>query len=131
MKNRRYILVTEGLAVATAGVVGAILLHRHRVTHHRWECMNNLRQIDSCKELWASWRGAAHTNGTPVVWEEISIFLKGGRSGVYCPDDPDRSFDTSYDPGVIGEAPKCRINPGTHVFQGEPFRVHDKPSAIH
>jgi len=80
----------------------------------RKACMNNLRQLAGGKGSMSI--AYALTNGTVIGWADIDPYVKGGTNMIFCPLDPHRSCATSYDLGVIGEVPVCRIDPSHNEY---------------
>jgi hypothetical protein len=61
--------------------------------------MNNLREIDGKKQMWAMDTG--HTNGTVMTPAEVDKYVLGDR--IRCPSGG------TYTVGAIGEAPTCSL----------------------
>src|SRR5688572_2327329 len=80
-------------------------------------CINNLRQIESAKQLWALETRATST--TIPATTDIQPYLGRGTAGTapVCPADSARTFASSYDPGDLSAAARCLIVAGTHVLQ--------------
>lgn len=75
-------------------------------------CINNLRQLKLAKEQWALENNKSDTD-TPTA-ANLDPYIKGGTSGLICPQDPGKSFNTSYTINNIATNPTCKINPSEH-----------------
>lgn len=62
-------------------------------------CVNNMRQLDSAKEMVALDKGYA--TGTKITEEEVKEYLKNGFSGLVCPKGG------SYTINPLGQNPSC------------------------
>jgi prepilin-type N-terminal cleavage/methylation domain-containing protein len=89
-----------------------------RATSQMNTCINNLRQIDGAKQQWATETGRTAT-ALPTS-EDIRPYLNrepGTLEGLRCPQDPAKSFATSYTVGNMTTCPVCNIQPTTHLFK--------------
>jgi hypothetical protein len=79
-------------------------------------CINNLRLIDGAKSQWAMEHNKQITD-TPTA-SDIQPYMGHGPHVELpvCPNDPKRSFATSYSPNNVGSKPVCRIMPTNHVL---------------
>lgn len=79
-------------------------------------CINNLRQIDAAKDMFALEKGG--TNGMAVTWDDISPYIKDAPGRCFCPSaaPADRSLK-NYRLGAIGEEPACLVDP-RHTLGG-------------
>lgn len=87
---------------------------RARSTSQMNACISNLSQLDAAK---TSWSTAMHASPGVVPGDtEIQPFLGRGTGGTlpYCPSDPTRNFDNSYNLQPINTLPTCRIQ-GTNA----------------
>ena len=77
-------------------------------------CIINLRLIDAAKQQWALENNKQNSD-TPTA-EDIKPYLGRGPAGElpFCPNDPARSFATSYSINNIGTKPTCKIEPAIH-----------------
>ena len=64
-------------------------------------CINNLRQIDGAKQMWALEHRKEQAD-TPTP-QDINPYLKGGFESMHCP------AGGSYSIGSVGEVPTCSI----------------------
>jgi prepilin-type N-terminal cleavage/methylation domain-containing protein len=91
---------------------------RARANSQRSACINNIRQIDAAKQQWATETG--RTVSAIPTSAEITPYLNrepGTLDGLYCPQDPNKSFATSYTVGDLGTRPACNIQPTTHIIE--------------
>jgi prepilin-type N-terminal cleavage/methylation domain-containing protein len=80
-------------------------------------CINNLRQIDAAKQQWATETGRTAT-AMPSS-SQIRPYLNrepGTLEGLRCPQDPARTFGTSYTIGDMSTSPACNIQPASHAL---------------
>jgi len=101
-------------AVFFIGLLAAIAIPSFVKARHAAQeklCENNVRQIEHVKAALALERDAKPGDTLPV--EEVKEFLgqseAGGRT-MCCPKDPQKSFETSYEIGVVGEGAACRFH---------------------
>jgi len=101
MKARWPFLVIAGVTVWVAlsfvFMWPPILTVRQTGSAHA--CLNNLRQIDGAKKVWA--HSAAKSDGDRVIVEEVNAFIKGGSP--VCPDGGTYSYNS------IGKLPSCSL----------------------
>jgi hypothetical protein len=97
------------LTVALAGIFGALLFIAaeivlpHRLPAPRSACLNNLRQINGAKEVWAL-ETKADSNAVPA-WENIQRYLGRGPQG----EIPQCPQGGHYTIGNLQTAPTCSI----------------------
>jgi len=93
-------------------------------TSQKNKCLNNLRQIEAAKDMYALENGL--TNGAGIVFStnwigDAHCFLK---AWPVCPDSTNANAkiqtqsmtENDYDINVIGSNAKCRIHPESHVL---------------
>ena len=83
----------------------------------RSACINNLRQIDSAKSQWAVENREA--DDTVPTTEDLDPYMKGGVAKVYCPIDPTKIFNNSYNINDLDTNATCRLDPTKHVVPQE------------
>jgi Tfp pilus assembly protein PilE len=103
--------------VAFIGLLAAIAIPsfmKARETSQRKTCLRNLRLIEETKAEWAVQHNA--TNNVAIPEEEFEKLLaKKHPQPLVCPQDPEKSFSTSYDINLTGVAPACRCDE-SHVL---------------
>ena len=103
------------------GIIGLLTplalpnLLRARATARRNACVNNLRQIDGAKQQWATETGRTSVPDSLALGPYLN--RDGSADHVYCPEDDDKSFATSYSVGDIETAAACLIEPTSHVLR--------------
>jgi hypothetical protein len=90
-------------AIGAAMMLPALAAAKEKAQHI--SCINNLRQIDAAKHMWAIEHNKADTD-TPTE-DDLKPYLSNGRIPV-CPKGG------TYTIGTVGEKPQCSI-PG-HVL---------------
>lgn len=91
-------------AAVPAGILAAIALpnfFQAREVAQRNKCLNNLRQIDAAKQVWAT-----ENNKTPAdvpTWTDIKPYLGKNAGKLTCPKGGE------YIIGAVGEKPRCSI----------------------
>ena len=103
------------IVVAIIGLLATIAIPnfmRARTSAQRTACINNLRQLDGAKQVWATENKAGAT-ATPTV-AQIQPYLGRGLNGTapVCPADSSSTFATSYTLNDLQTAPACLIMPG-------------------
>ena len=116
---RGFTLVEIMIVVAIIGLLASIAMPnfiKSRQQAQKIACINNLRQIEGAKQLWALETKAAST--TIPGTTDIQPYLGRGTEGTapVCPADSAQTFTSSYDPGDLSAAPRCLIMAGTHVM---------------
>lgn len=99
-----------------AGIVGLLAeiaipnFLEAKKTGQRSACINNLRQIDSAKQQWAL-EELRPANVAPSFADIAPYFGHGNDdpASLYCPNDPKKTFDNSYDPADLLTPPGCLI----------------------
>jgi len=112
----RWIVVALGIFLLVAIAVPNFV--QVRVTEAPNACINNLRQIDGAKQLWALDNGI--DAGVVPTLPDIAPYLSRDPSrmaSLRCPaSGGDGDFSASYTIGAIGESPKCNILPNQHFL---------------
>ena len=122
LSQRAGFTLTEIMIVV--GIIGLLTpiaipnMLRARANSQRSTCINNIRQIDAAKQQWATETGRAPT-ATPTSAEVVPYLNRepGTLAGLCCPQDPGKSFATSYTLGNVSTRPTCNIQAATHVFE--------------
>jgi len=115
-----FTLVECMIVVAVIGLLAAIaipsLIHA-RTSAQQNACINNLHQIDAAKQQWAFEAGLPPTARPGTA--EIAPYLGQGAGSpaaeCYCPVDPSRTIQTSYQVGSMSISPVCLVVPAAHV----------------
>lgn len=121
MKNRKqgFTLVEIMIVVMIIGLLAAIALPgfaRARQASQQNACINNLRQIASAKDQWAI--DTNQRNDAEPDADAINPYIRGEiATSVYCPQDSDRAFASSYEINALDVDPTCQINED-HVLPG-------------
>lgn len=107
-----FTIVVSGFLIAWIAIVIPSGVGRRR-TIPRNACINNLRQLDGATQQWILESAKAPTN-TPT-WSEIKPYLgrdtEASLKRYHCPEDPSKSFSTSYILGTATVPARCKINP--------------------
>jgi len=82
-------------------------------------CIRNLEQLQLAKEQWALDYSKSYTS-TPSEGE-ISSYIRGESSSLWCPLDKTKTFSTSYIIKNIGTRPVCKLGSGNHILVGGGF----------
>jgi prepilin-type N-terminal cleavage/methylation domain-containing protein len=122
--NRRlaFTLVEVMIVISLVGLLAAMAVPsflRSRNAAHRSTCINNLKQIDSAIQQWATERKKPQS--ASVEFSDISPYLKGA---VVCPSGG-TSFSDSYTLSTVADLPLCQKDPQTHVWLGSGIDVAD------
>jgi|SRR5437899_4912404 prepilin-type N-terminal cleavage/methylation domain len=120
--NRRsgFTLVEVMIVAALIGLLAAMAVPsflRSRSAAHRSTCINNLKQIDSAIQQWAT--EYKKPQSAMVDFSDINPYLKGA---VVCPSGG-TTFSDSYTISTVGELPLCQRDPQTHVWLGSGLSV--------
>jgi len=83
------------------------------------KCINNLRQIQIAKEQWALNKNKSYT-AIPGE-DDINGYIRAGVYTLWCPLDPGKLLNTSYDINNIGIHPVCKFDGEKHVLVGGGF----------
>ena len=120
-KNRGgFTLVEIMIVVSLMGLLAAIAVPsflRSRNAAHRSTCINNLKQIDSAIQQWAT--EYRKPQSARVDFSDISPYLKGA---VVCPSGG-TSFSDSYAISTVADLPSCQKDPQTHVWMGSALNI--------
>ncbi len=122
---RTPVLITWRYGIALGlGVLGGIVMPYNEwkefgggmITANQDACINNLRLIDSAKQLWAHDYGKSDRD-TPQA-SDLQPYLGHGSAGElpYCPMDDSCSFSNSYNINSVGGLPTCKIAPSKHIL---------------
>src|SRR6266436_1519556 len=103
------------IVAALIGLLAAIAVPsfvRSRSAAHRSTCINNLKQIDSAIQQWAT--EYKKPQSAPVDFSDITPYLKGA---IVCPSGGS-TFSDSYTISTVADLPLCERDPQTHVRLG-------------
>lgn len=119
---KRAAQIGTGIVVVACVIAAGYVYARKRREHAGYRCINTMRQIYGEKARLA-WKYSL-TNGTRIAWEDI---VGTGPSAswtnwMFCPHDRSRSYTNSYEFGLIGEPPRCRICPDEHVCPPQNYK---------
>jgi len=118
--RRGFTLVEIMIVVSLVGLLAAMAVPsflRSRNAALRSTCINNLKQIDSAIQQWATENRKPQT--APVDFSDISPYLKGA---VICPSGG-TTFSDSYSISTVADLPLCQKDPQTHVWLGSAMDV--------
>jgi len=100
-----HVLQLLSIVVAIAAVLGAIWYAIDTPSRNAYECLNNMRQIDSAKESFSMvYKLTNVTVLTDANIRELADYIKGGWDAHKCPSGG------TYDVGAIGQDVKCSIH---------------------
>jgi len=108
-----FTLVEIMIVVSLIGLLAAMAVPsflRSRNAAHRSTCINNLKQIDSAIQQWAT--ELRKPQSARVDFSDISPYLKGA---LVCPSGGTR-FSDSYTISTVADLPVCQKDPQTHVW---------------
>ncbi len=74
----------------------------------REQCQGNMEEITLIKEEWATAHDAK--KGAVIPDSDITKLFAESAAKLFCPNDDDRSFKTSYVIGPIGTDPRCQCD---------------------
>ena len=110
------------VAVAVIGLLAAIAIPafmKGRDSARRGVCVNNLRQIDAAKQIYAVENGA--TNGTVLTWDNLAPYIEDMSNKTFCSaavSPAIRTPSACYTIEPVGEDPKCTVSPYSHTMPG-------------
>jgi prepilin-type N-terminal cleavage/methylation domain-containing protein len=110
-----FTLVEVMIVASLIGLLAAMAIPsfvRSRNAAHRSTCINNLKQIESAIQHWATERRKPQS--AAVDFSDIGPYLKGA---VVCPSGG-TSFTDSYAISTVADLPLCQKEPQTHVWLG-------------
>jgi type II secretory pathway pseudopilin PulG len=113
-------LVEIMIVVALIGLLAAMAVPsylRSRNTAHKSTCINNLKQIDSAIQQWATEQRKSQS--ARVDYSDISPYLKGA---VVCPSGG-TSFADSYTIATVADLPLCQKDPQSHIWFGTAIKM--------
>jgi prepilin-type N-terminal cleavage/methylation domain-containing protein len=113
--RRGFTLVEIMIVVSLVGLLAAMAVPsfmRSRNTARKNTCINNLKQIDSAVQQWAT--ECRKPQSARVDFSDIGPYLKGA---VVCPSGG-TSFSDSYAISTVADLPSCQKVPQTHVWFG-------------
>ncbi len=111
-----FTLVEIMIVVAIIGLLAAIAIPnfvKARTTAQTNACINNLRQIDSAIQEWATEQKKGET--AAVTFSDISSYLK---NSVTCPAGGS-TFSDSYSITTVAEKPVCQRVPEKHKLPAD------------
>jgi len=116
-----FTLVEIMIVVAIIGLLASIAIPnfvKARETAQTNACINNLRQIDGAKQMWAT--ETRQGGGATPQKTDIDPYLgrSGSASNITCPaGGTSATFGTSSNINAVTNPPTCQINPnGKHVL---------------
>jgi hypothetical protein len=116
-------LVTGYIGIALAIFVFPMMLAiaitnfvRARTVAQQNACINNLRIIDGAKSQWAVEHQKKNSD-IPTA-QDLAPYMGRGSANIMpvCPNDPARTFGSSYSINAVGTSPSCMIRPATHIL---------------
>jgi prepilin-type N-terminal cleavage/methylation domain-containing protein len=115
MNKKGFTLVEIMMVVSLIALLASLSIPsimRARRTARTNTCINNLRQLEDAKEQAAM--ANSLNEGSPCATTMLDPFIKQTTSGVICPSDQNKSFNTSYTIELIGSKPLCVNVPESH-----------------
>jgi prepilin-type N-terminal cleavage/methylation domain-containing protein len=118
--HKGFTLVEIMIVVSLVGLLAAMAVPsflRSRNAAHRSTCINNLKQIDSAIQQWAT--EYRKPQSARVDFSDVSPYLKGA---VVCPSGG-ISFSDSYTISTVADLPLCQKVPQSHVWLGSAINM--------
>ena len=115
-----FTLVEIMVVVGIIGVLAPIAIPnfmKARTAAQTNTCINNIRAIDTAKQEWAT--ETLQGPGATPTSDDLEPYLGRGDGSLersFCPLDPDKTIDTSFDIGNVLTAPLCNFKPDEHVL---------------
>jgi len=110
-----FTLVEIMIVVSLVGLLAAMAVPsflRSRNAAHRSTCINNLKQIDSAIQQWATENRKPQS--ARVDFSDVGPYLKGA---LVCPSGG-TSFSDSYTISTVADLPLCQKVPQSHIWMG-------------
>lgn len=116
MHKKGFTLIEIMLVVSIIALLASLSIpsiKKARRSSRTGACINNLRMLEDAKEQ-ASMEFNLN-EGMACATTMLDQFIRQTTTGVICPADPTKSFDTSYTIEPIGSKPLCVNDPDSHV----------------